>query len=113
MHEVHKGNVSLLCFPESFILRTPWADPEGGQGVGTPLENHKNIGFLSNTGPDSFKNHKATKPAFNVGLSLARQRNAIEMAFRWRADDGPLIVVFRSFLPLSTKKNVVKVVEPL
>ena len=27
----------------------------GGQGVQTPLENHKNIGFLSNTGPDPLK----------------------------------------------------------
>ena len=54
----------------------------GGGGTGSPtspLENHKNIGFLSNTGPDPLKNHKATKikPAFNVGLSSARQRNAI------------------------------------
>ena len=30
------------------------ADPEGGGGAGglDPLENYKNIGFLSNTGPD-------------------------------------------------------------
>ena len=28
-----------------------WADPEGGQGVQTPLKNHKNIEFLCNTGP--------------------------------------------------------------
>ena len=49
------------------------------------MKNHKNIGFLSNTGPDPLKNYKATKPAFNFGpLS----------AFRWRANDGPLIVVF-------------------
>ena len=56
-----------------------WADPEGGWGEGgggaggpdTPLKNHKNIRFLSNTGPDPLKNHKATKP------SSARQRNAI------------------------------------
>ena len=37
------------------------ADPEeggGGQGVRTPLKNHKNVGFLSNTGPDPLKNHK-------------------------------------------------------
>ena len=27
-----------------------------GQGVRTPLKNHKNIGFLSNTGPDPMKN---------------------------------------------------------
>ena len=33
----------------------------GGTGGPTsPLENHKNIGFLSNTGPDPLKNHKAT-----------------------------------------------------
>ena len=50
----------------------------GGTGGPTsPLENLKNIGFLSNTGPDSLKDHKATKPAFNVGLSSTRQRNAI------------------------------------
>ena len=39
----------------------------GWQGVWTPsLKNHKSIGFLSNTGPDPLKNHKATKLAFNV-----------------------------------------------
>ena len=47
----------------------------GGQGVRTPppLKNHKNRGFLCNTGPDHPKNHKATKAAFNVGSSSARQ----------------------------------------
>ena len=49
----------------------------GGQGILTPLENKKDIGFLSNTGPDPLKKPKATKPAFS-----------------WQADDGPLIVVF-------------------
>ena len=51
-----------------FIARS-WAGPEGGgggQGVWTPLINHKNIGFHSNTAPDALKNHKATKPGFNV-----------------------------------------------
>ena len=40
----------------------------GGRGRGPypPLKNHKNIGFLSNTGPDPLKNHKAIKPALNV-----------------------------------------------
>ena len=62
----------------------PCADPEGGGGHGvlTPPKNHKNIGFLSNTGPDPLKSHKATK-----------------MAFRWRADDGPLLVLFGSPFP--------------
>ena len=52
-----------------------WADPEGRGGAGgpdPPLKNH-NIGFLSNTRPDLLKNHKATKPAFNVGPLSARQ----------------------------------------
>ena len=66
----------------------------GDRRSGAPLKNHNNIGFPSNTGPDPLKNHKATKPAFNVGPSWALQRNAIQMAFCWRADDGPLIVIF-------------------
>ena len=53
----------------------PWGDPEGGggggKGVRTPLKNNKKIGFRSKTDPDSLKNHKATKPAFNVRLSSA------------------------------------------
>ena len=53
-------------------------DPERWTGVqDPPLKNHKNIGFLSNTGPDPLKNHKATKPAFNFRPSLAHQQNAI------------------------------------
>ena len=43
-------------------------DPEGwGQWVWTHLKNHKNIGFLCNTGQDPLKNNKATKQVFNVG----------------------------------------------
>ena len=54
------------------------ADPEGGGwGLDPTLKNHKNIGFLSNTGPDPLKNHKVTKPAFNVGPSSAPQQKAI------------------------------------
>ena len=52
-------------------VRLPFTcmDPEGGdRGSDTPpppppsLKHHKNLGFLSNTGPDPMKNHKATKP---------------------------------------------------
>ena len=39
----------------------------GGQGSGPLLKNHKAIGLLSDTEPDPPKNHKATKPAINVG----------------------------------------------
>ena len=60
------------------VVYTTCADPElGERGSGPPLENHKNIGFLSNTGPDPLKYPIATKPAFNVGPSSARQRNTI------------------------------------
>ena len=38
----------------------------GGRGPDPPMKNDKNIGFLSNTGPDLLKNHKTTKPAFNL-----------------------------------------------
>ena len=52
------------------LKATACANPEGGTGgPSSPLENHKNIGCLSNTGPDPLKNHKSTKPAFNVGLA--------------------------------------------
>ena len=73
-----------------------------GKGVQTPpppLKNHNTMGFPSNTGPNPQKNHKVTKPAFNVGPSYVRQ------AFHWRADVGPLTVVFGSSLPSSTKKT--------
>ena len=43
-----------------------WAGPEGGGAGGPdppPLKNKKKIGFLSNTGPDPLKNHKATIPS--------------------------------------------------
>ena len=36
----------------------------GDRGVRTPLKGHS-----SNTGADTLENHKATKPAFNVGPS--------------------------------------------
>ena len=42
-----------------------------------PSENRKAKEFLINTGLVPMENHKAIKPAFNVGPSSARQRNAI------------------------------------
>ena len=61
-----------------------------GRGSGIPLENHKTMGFLCNTGPDPLKTHKATQPAFNVGPSSARQRNPI---YKWRFAGGPVIAL--------------------
>ena len=79
----------FVCFCHVMHVRIR----EGGRGSGTPLKNVKNIGFFSHTGPDPLLNHTATKQTFNVGPP----------AFRWRADDGPLILVFESSLLSSTK----------
>ena len=53
----------------------------GGQGTRPPPENSQKLGFFSNTGPNLLKNHKATKPAFNDGPLLARQRQAVKWCF--------------------------------
>ena len=62
----------VLAFTFSTDPWLSWADPEGGAGGPDPLKITK-LGFLSNTGPDLMKPHKATKPAFNVGPLSARQ----------------------------------------
>ena len=75
------------------------------RGWGHPLKNHKNKGFLSNTGPDPLKNHKAERPAFSVGQLSAYQGNE---SLKWRFASGPMIallVVFGSSLPSAIKKH--------
>ena len=61
----------------------------GGGGAGDPdlQKNHKNIGFLRNTGPDPLKNHKATEPDSILG----RHRHASETPFKWRFAGGPIM----------------------
>ena len=55
------------------------ADPGGRQGVQPPplTEKSQIYRVCYNTGQDPLNNYKAIKPAFNVGPSLERQRNAI------------------------------------
>ena len=106
----HQGLHCLSMYPSTVPTMR---GSRGGTGGPDPLKNYKNIGFLSNTGPDPLNNHKKNKPAFNVGPSLARQQNTIEMAFRWQANDGPLLVVFGSpHLKKQTNKNLSKL-DPL
>ena len=81
---------------------------QSGTGCPDPqMKKYKNKRFLCNTGPAPLNDHRATKPAFNVGPSSARQRNIIFMlmAFPWRADDGPFIAEFRSSIPTPTKRK--------
>ena len=69
---------------------------EGCRWSGPSLKNQNAIVFLSNTGLEPLENHKATEPAFNVGPLSARQGNAILMAFRCWANNGPPLVAFES-----------------
>ena len=71
-----------------------WADPEGGtqgggQGVRTPppLKNQKNIGFLSNSGPDPLKIRKLP----NQQSMLGHHQHASETPFKWRFAGGPMM----------------------
>ena len=56
------------------------ADPEGGQGIRTHLENHKTIGFLSNTGLGPLKITKLPSQHYMLGHLW----HASEMPFKWR-----------------------------
>ena len=70
---------SQRCLYASLKLQhlwLPWADLERWTGGPDPLpppgKSKINIGFLSNTCPDPLKNHKTTKPVFNVGPTSSR-----------------------------------------
>ena len=87
-----------------------------GQGVRPrppPLKNNKNIGFFTNTGLDPLKKSQSFQASIQSWLGHHRHASETpKMAFRWRADDDPLIVVLGFSLPSSTKKTV-KVGPPL
>ena len=77
-HSLHVHETKHQNHTEDWVVHiTAWADIEGGTGGRTPLKNHKNIGFLRNTGLIPMESHKAIKTAFNVGPSSARKQNAI------------------------------------
>ena len=56
------------------------ADPEGGRGSGPPppLENFKNIGLLSSTGPDPLKIRKLTNQHSLLSMMLGHHRPTSE-----------------------------------
>ena len=92
--------VSMVLQQNVFIF----TDAKRGQGVCPPPL--QKLGVLSNTGPGPLKNQKATKPAFNVRPSLARQRNTLWMVFSWRANNGPFYRYLDSLYPHKTKKTL-------
>ena len=86
------------------------ADPEegtGGPAPPPPWKNHKSIRFSSNTGPDLLKirSYQASIQCWAINGTPAKRHL---MTFRWRADDGPLIVVVGCSLPSSTKNKTKK-----
>ena len=81
--------------------------------IRTPPEKSQNIGFSSNTCPDPLKN-RSCEASIQCWAFIGMPAKRHLMAFRWRADDGPLKVGLRSSLSSSTlKTNVVKVGSPL
>ena len=62
----------------------------GGSGSGPHLKNHKNIGFLSNTGPGPLK---ITKLPGQHSM-LGHHRHASDTPFKWRFPGGPMMVRF-------------------
>ena len=76
-------------------------------------EKSQNIGFSSYTCPDPLKN-RSCEASIQCWAFIGMPAKRHLMAFRWRADDGPLKVGLGSSLPSSTlKTNVVKVGSPL
>ena len=72
-----------------------------GSGHPTP-EKSQTIGFLSNTGPcNTTKLPQASIQCWARILTPAERH--LNGFFYWPADDGPLVVVFGSSLPSSTK----------
>ena len=85
----------------------------GDRGSGPPSEKSQKIGFSSNTGPDPLKNrsYQASNQCWAI---IGTPAKCHLMAFCWRADDGPLISVFGSSLPSSTKeKKTLTKLDPL
>ena len=78
---------------------------EGGRRSGPSPEKSQNIGFLSNTGPDLLEKHNASKPAFNVRPSSARQQMPFKRRFAGGPIMVPLLVAFGASLSSSTKKK--------
>ena len=89
----------LIGSKRSLNRKWPCADPEGGgdRGPGPPLENYKNIGFLSIIDRNPLK---ITKLPIQHSM-LGHHRHASETPFPWQAVADPLLVVFGSFLPSS------------
>ena len=77
-----------------------------GGGVGWKITKKYRVSLQYWSGSSGkSQSYKASIHCWAIICTPAK-RHFIEMAFRWRADGDPLIVVFWSFLPSSTKQTV-------
>ena len=72
---------------DTITVCSPCADPEGTGASEPPLENHKNIGLLSNIGPDSLATYASVQCRAIIGPLAKRHLNT----FHWCADDDPTL----------------------
>ena len=83
-----KHNIIFLSLKIDFVLeriQREWGENRGGG------ESQK-YSFFSNTGPDPLK-CQSYQAIIRCRVIIGTPAKAIEMAFRWRADDDPLIVL--------------------
>ena len=84
----------------------------GGTGVQTPLKNHKNIGFLSNSGLDHLKITKLPSEHSMLGHHQHASETPCKLRFPGGLMMALLRVVFGSSLSSSTKKKNIRVEPP-
>ena len=72
------------------VIQLTCVNQESGAGHPTPLKNHKNIGFLSTTGPDPLKIRKLSSQHSMLGY----HRPASETPFKRRFAGGPIMARF-------------------
>ena len=82
------GHLINTCTNERTIKSC--ADPEGGHGIRTPLKNHKNIRFRSNTGPYPPK----TTKLLSQHSMLDHHRHASGTPYKWDFAGGPMMACF-------------------
>ena len=99
-------------FLASHICESSWADPVGGKGgLDPPLKNHKNKGFLSNTGLDPLTKSQSYQVSTQFWATIGTPAGGSMMA-RLDSLSG---ICLDSLSPLKNnkKKNVIRVGPPL
>ena len=101
MHKYDLQSMYLSPYLQSETKSKPWADQEGGGGVGGPDPHLKsqNIELILQYWSGSPEKLQSNQASIQCWAVICPQRNAILMAFRWRADDGPFKAVFGSSIP--------------